>query len=80
MVWEVADFSPPNFFLFPRLKLILKGRQFHAVWDIITNMTNELRAILKYPCNSASKRRKGDERIASLLKEISLKGINVIKL
>jgi transposase len=36
------DISPPNFFLFPKLKITLKGRRFQTVEDIITNATNAL--------------------------------------
>jgi transposase len=39
------DLSPPNFFLFPKLKITLKGRRFQTVEDIITNVTNDLKAI-----------------------------------
>jgi histone-lysine N-methyltransferase SETMAR len=39
------DLSPPDFFLFPNLKITLKGRRFQTVEDIITNVMNDLKAI-----------------------------------
>jgi transposase len=39
------DLSLPDFFLFPKLKITLKGRRFQTVEDIITNSTNDLKAI-----------------------------------
>jgi transposase len=39
------DLSPPYFFLFPKLKITLKGRRFQTVEDIITNVTNNLKVI-----------------------------------
>jgi histone-lysine N-methyltransferase SETMAR len=39
------DLSPPDFFLFPKLKFTLKGRRFQTVEDIITNVTNDLKVI-----------------------------------
>jgi hypothetical protein len=39
------DLSPPDFFLFPKLKITLKGRTFQRVEDIITNATNDLKVI-----------------------------------
>jgi hypothetical protein len=37
------------FFLFPKLRLTLKGRRFQTVEDIITNATKELKAIPQTP-------------------------------
>jgi hypothetical protein len=39
--------SHSNYFLFPKLKIILKGRRFQTVEDIITKVTNDLKAILQ---------------------------------
>jgi histone-lysine N-methyltransferase SETMAR len=39
------DLSPSNFFLFPKLKITLKGRRVQTVGDIITNAMNDLKAI-----------------------------------
>lgn len=41
------DLSPPDFFLFPRLKLALKGQRFADISDIQSNVTAELKAIPK---------------------------------
>jgi transposase len=38
------DLFPSDFFLFPKLKITLKGR-FQTVEDIITNAMNDLKAI-----------------------------------
>jgi hypothetical protein len=39
--------SPPDFFLVPKLKIILKeGRRFQTLEDLITNVTNDLKAII----------------------------------
>jgi histone-lysine N-methyltransferase SETMAR len=39
------DLSPPDFFLFPKLKITLEGRRLQTVEDMITNVTNELKVI-----------------------------------
>jgi transposase len=39
-----SNISPPEFFLFPKLKITLKERRFQRVDDIITNVTNDLKA------------------------------------
>jgi hypothetical protein len=39
------DFSHPDTFLFPKLKITLKGRRFQTVEDIINNATDVLKAI-----------------------------------
>jgi transposase len=39
------DLSPPDIFLFPKLKITLKGRRFQTVEDTIVNATNYLKAI-----------------------------------
>jgi transposase len=41
-----SDLSPPEFFLFPKLKITLK-RRFQRVEDIIANVMNDLKAILQ---------------------------------
>jgi [histone H3]-lysine36 N-dimethyltransferase SETMAR len=41
------DLSPPDFFLFPRLKRFLKGHRFQDVSTIIENTTRELMSISK---------------------------------
>jgi len=41
------DLAPCDFFLFPQLKKIMKGRRFDYVEDIQANMTRQLRAITK---------------------------------
>jgi histone-lysine N-methyltransferase SETMAR len=41
------DLAPCNFFLFPRLKSTLKGKQFQDVTEIELNMTRQLQAIPK---------------------------------
>jgi transposase len=41
------DLAPRNFFLFPRLKSTLKGKQFQDVVEIQLNMTRQLQAIPK---------------------------------
>jgi transposase len=38
------DLSPPDFFLFPKLKITLKGRRFQTVEDI-TDANNDLKVI-----------------------------------
>jgi hypothetical protein len=38
------DLSPPDIFLFPKLKITLKGR-FQMVENMMTNVTNDLKAI-----------------------------------
>jgi hypothetical protein len=38
------ELSPPDFFLFPKLKITLKGRRFQTVEDI-TNVMNDLKAV-----------------------------------
>jgi hypothetical protein len=40
------DFSLPGFFLFPKLRITLKRRNFQTVEDI-TNVTNDLKMILQ---------------------------------
>jgi hypothetical protein len=35
--------SPPNNFLFPKLKITLKRKRFQSVDDIITNAKNDLK-------------------------------------
>ena len=42
-----ADLSPCDYFLFPKLKLPLKGRLFEDVQDIQAAVTSRLRAILQ---------------------------------
>jgi transposase len=54
-----SDLSPPDFFLFPKLKITLKGRIFQTVGDIITNAKNDLKAI---PQTSFEQWKKGWER------------------
>jgi hypothetical protein len=39
------DLAPSNFFLFPNVKEILKGRHFDDTDDIRSNMTTALKAI-----------------------------------
>jgi hypothetical protein len=39
------NLSSPDFFKFPKLKITLKGSIFQTVKDIITNATNDLKAI-----------------------------------
>jgi transposase len=39
------DLSPPDFFLFPKIKSTLKGRKFEDTEDIKRNVTNELLAL-----------------------------------
>jgi transposase len=39
------DLAPNNFFLFPKIKHILKGRHFDDVDDIRSNTTADLKAI-----------------------------------
>ncbi|GFW57630.1 hypothetical protein TNCV_2925491 [Trichonephila clavipes] len=39
--------NPPDFFLFPRLKLALKGKRFYDIPDIQRNMTRPLNTIQK---------------------------------
>jgi transposase len=39
------NLSPPDVFLFPKLKITLKGGRFQTVEDIITNAANDLKAI-----------------------------------
>jgi hypothetical protein len=73
------DLSFPDLFLFPKLKMTLKGRRFQTVEDIIRNVTNELKAI-QQPSNSTSKVEKGSGSSALLSKGIALKGIILIKL
>jgi hypothetical protein len=41
------DLAPCNFFLFPRLKSILKGKRFQDIAEIQLNMTWQLKAIPK---------------------------------
>jgi histone-lysine N-methyltransferase SETMAR len=39
------DFSPPDFFLFPKLKITLKGRRLQTIEDMTTNVKSELKEI-----------------------------------
>jgi hypothetical protein len=39
------DLSPPDFFLFPQIKYMLKGRRFEDTEDIKRNVTKELLAL-----------------------------------
>jgi hypothetical protein len=39
------DISPPDLSLLPKLKIVLIGRRFQTVEDIITNATNDFKAI-----------------------------------
>ena len=39
------DLAPTNFFLFPKLKITLKGRRFEIIEEIRGNAIRELRAI-----------------------------------
>jgi hypothetical protein len=39
------DLAPNDFFLFPKIKEILKGRNFDDIDDIWSNMTAALKAI-----------------------------------
>ncbi|GFU93058.1 hypothetical protein TNCV_2900441 [Trichonephila clavipes] len=41
------DLAPADFFLFPRLKSALKGKRFTDITNIQSNLTAELKAILK---------------------------------
>jgi histone-lysine N-methyltransferase SETMAR len=41
------DLAPSDFFLFPKIKEILKGRHFDDIDDIRSNMTAVLKAIPK---------------------------------
>jgi hypothetical protein len=41
------DLAPCDFFIFPRLKSTLKGKQFQDVAEIQLNMTQQLQAIPK---------------------------------
>ncbi|GFX24036.1 histone-lysine N-methyltransferase SETMAR [Trichonephila clavipes] len=41
------DLNPPEFFLFPRLKLALKGKRFNDIPDIQRNVTRLLNSIPK---------------------------------
>jgi histone-lysine N-methyltransferase SETMAR len=41
------DLSPSDFFLFPKIKEILKGRHFGYIHDIRSNMTAALKAMLQ---------------------------------
>jgi histone-lysine N-methyltransferase SETMAR len=42
------DLSPSDFFLFPKLKEILKGRHFKEIGDLRSNTTAALKAIPQY--------------------------------
>ena len=44
---SVADIAPCDFFLFPRLKKVLKGHRFEATEDIKRNSTKTLLGIPK---------------------------------
>jgi transposase len=39
------ELSPPDFFLFPKLRITFKRKRFQIMEDIITNVTNDLKAI-----------------------------------
>lgn len=41
------DMAPADFFLFPKLKLLLRGTRFHSVEDIKKNSRRELNSILE---------------------------------
>jgi len=41
------DLAPSDFFLFPKIKEILKGRHFDDIGDIRSNTTADLKAILQ---------------------------------
>ena len=43
----LLDLAPCNFFLFPKLKEILKGTRFQGVKDIKTSLTRHLKTIIK---------------------------------
>jgi len=42
------DMAPCNFFLFPKLKLSLRGTRFESIQDIKENSLRELKAIPEY--------------------------------
>jgi transposase len=41
------DLAPADFFLFPTLKITLKGRRFYTIEEIKENLLRDLKAILK---------------------------------
>jgi hypothetical protein len=52
------DLAPCDFFLFPRLKSTLKGRQFQDVTQIQINTTWQLQAIPKQAYQTCTEKRK----------------------
>jgi hypothetical protein len=52
---SLPDLSPCDFFHFPRLKSILKGKRFQDVAEIQLNMTRQLQAIPNKPTRHALK-------------------------
>jgi hypothetical protein len=60
------DLSPPNYFLFPKLKMKLKGPQFADVAEIQEAVTDELKTVQKeefqelYNCTKACIYTNGD--------------------
>jgi hypothetical protein len=71
--------SPLPTFLFPKLKMTLKGWRFQTVEDITKNETSYLK-VIQQPSVSASKSGKGGGSKALLCKGITIKGIILIKL
>jgi len=47
------DLSPPDYFLFPKLKIMLKGLQFIDVAEIQEAVTDELKKVQKEEMSAA---------------------------
>ena len=67
------DLAPCDFFLFPKLKEVIKGTRFQASETIKTAVMRELQVIPEDPTRSARKCSKGEWESAFEPKEITLK-------
>ena len=41
------DLAPCDFWLFPKVKMTMKGKRFESIQDIVTAMTAQLKALIK---------------------------------
>jgi hypothetical protein len=69
------DLVPADFFLFPKLKSTLKGRQFQTIQEIMENLQMELR-VTRTVCRSGS----GVGSDASMQEGSTLKAIRLTQL
>jgi hypothetical protein len=74
------DLAPCDFFLFPRLKSTLKGKQFQDVAEIQLNMAWELQAIPKQAYQTCIEKWKDVWNVAYNLEGHTLKEITLSNL